>query len=168
MLLGSGVDVVVQVVDDQGGALRWQSNVELEEKRGDGRGDRLFRGQGQQDVAVLVDIVDEDGGSQVGAEAFGLGREEDEVVVSELAVLEEGEGGRLGRFEREGEAASYAEGQLVVFGGYNVQSSRAKHTLKVAPEVRVVGLLRVVLKHHQQTAASRAQCLHCAQKGKQQ
>lgn len=88
VLLGSGRDVIVEVVDDETAPVRRQVDVELEQGRDDrGRG-RVLGGEGDEDVALGVDELDENVGGQAGAEALDLCRQEDEVVILALAESE--------------------------------------------------------------------------------
>ena len=91
VLVCSGFGVVVDVVDDESATLRGKGDIEFEKEGSNSGGDRLVGGEGEQNVAVVVDVVDEDVGCQLRTETLGLGREEDDMVVCEVAVLEQRE-----------------------------------------------------------------------------
>jgi len=91
VLIGSRVGVVVDVVDDESATLRREGDIEFEKERCNSGRDRLVGGEGEQNIAVVVDVVDEGVGGQLGTEALGLGRQEDKMVVCEIAVLEQRE-----------------------------------------------------------------------------
>jgi hypothetical protein len=88
MLLGRRLGIVVEVVDNESVAVGREGDVKLEEEGSNGSRNGLISGEGEQYISILVDIVDQDVGSELGTEALGLWRQEDEVVVCEIAVLE--------------------------------------------------------------------------------
>lgn len=69
VLVGGAHGVVVEVVDDQAGALEGQSNVELGKKTAERRRDGVGGAGRQQDVAIGVDELDQVVGRQVRSEA---------------------------------------------------------------------------------------------------
>jgi hypothetical protein len=106
MLLGGRDGVVVEVVDDEGVAVGGEVDIEFEEQRDDGAGGRAVGGEGEQDVAVLLEELENDLRGKGRSKAFCSRREEDEVVVGALAVLEDGEFVVLRGFEGELETSS--------------------------------------------------------------
>jgi hypothetical protein len=70
VLVGSGLGVVVDVVDDESATLWGKGDIEFEEERSNSGGDGLIGGQSEQDVAIVVDVVDEGVGSQLRTEAL--------------------------------------------------------------------------------------------------
>lgn len=70
MLVGSRFGVVVDVVDDESATLWGEGDIEFEEESGNSGGNRLVGGEGEQDVAIVVDVVDEGVGSQLRTEAL--------------------------------------------------------------------------------------------------
>lgn len=63
MEVGSARGIVVEVVDDEPSPIGGKLDIELEEKGVDGSGRGLAGAEGQQDVAVGIDKVEEDLGS---------------------------------------------------------------------------------------------------------
>jgi hypothetical protein len=59
VLLGSGLGVVVEMIDDDGSAIGGQLNVELEEKSGDGGRSGMFCCKAEKNVSFAVDEVEE-------------------------------------------------------------------------------------------------------------
>lgn len=59
MLLSGREGIVVEVVDDDSGAVIGEVNVELEEKGADGTGGGRFSGEGEKNVAILVHEIDD-------------------------------------------------------------------------------------------------------------
>lgn len=70
VLVGSRFGVVVDVVDDESATLWGEGDIEFEEESGNSGGNRLVGGEGEQDVAIVVDVVDEGVGSQLRTEAL--------------------------------------------------------------------------------------------------
>lgn len=69
MLLRSGVDIVVEVVDHETSAVGRQVDIQLEEQ-GDERGRYgSLGGQGDKDVSLGVDEVEEDLRGQIGTKS---------------------------------------------------------------------------------------------------
>lgn len=64
MLISSGDCIVIEVVDDQGVAICWQLNVELQKKGRDGTGRWVACREGKKNVSTLVDEVEKNLGSQ--------------------------------------------------------------------------------------------------------
>lgn len=90
--VGGAGDVVVEVVDDEAVAVGGQGDVELREE-GDQRGGCGGVGaEGEQDVALGVDEVEEGLGRQVGTETLGVDGQEEDVVVGSLAEVKEVQG----------------------------------------------------------------------------
>lgn len=110
MQVGSRADVVGKVVDDEAGAVGRQGHVQLAEQGDDRGGGGLAAGEGDEDVAVGVEELDEQLGRQAGAETLGLGGEEDDVVIGPLAVAEEADGAALRSLEGDGEATAWGVG----------------------------------------------------------
>jgi hypothetical protein len=70
VLVGGRVGIVVDVVDDESVTVCRKGDIEFEEERGNGGGDRLVGSKGEQDVAVVVDVVDEGVGGQLRTETL--------------------------------------------------------------------------------------------------
>lgn len=70
--IGSGLGIVVEVINDQTGSLGGDMDVQLEEKSIQGGGDGLRGAQGKQDVAAGVDEVEDLLRSQVGAKSWDI------------------------------------------------------------------------------------------------
>ena len=58
VLLGGGEGIIVEVVDDNRGAVRRQVEIELQKKRTDGARSGGLAGESEEDVSVLVQEVD--------------------------------------------------------------------------------------------------------------
>lgn len=69
VVVGGGLGVVVEVVDDETRALGGDLDVQLEEEGVEGGRDGLGGAQGEEDVAAGVEEVEEELGCQVGAES---------------------------------------------------------------------------------------------------
>lgn len=110
MLVRRGDGVIVEVIDNNGGAIARELNVNLKEKRADGAGRGRLAGECEEDVAIFVQEFQDILWGQIGAETcdnqsidtrkspeshldptFGLGRKDKKVVVSSCAMLEEGQ-----------------------------------------------------------------------------
>lgn len=108
VLVGGAGRVVVEVVDDEAGALSGELDVELGEEGDEGGRGRGVGAQGDEDVAVGVEELEEQLAGQLGAQAcdgrlawrrgiwglevlltLQLGREEDDMVVCSLAEVEQ-------------------------------------------------------------------------------
>jgi hypothetical protein len=70
--VGGAGGVVVEVVDDEAGAVGGQGYVQLEKERVDGRRGCVGGAEGEEDVAVGVDEVEEQLGCQIGAETCSI------------------------------------------------------------------------------------------------
>lgn len=70
VLIGGGLGVVVEVVDDEAGSLGGDVDVELQEDRVEGGRYGRRRAQGEEDVATSVDEVEDLLCRQVGTEAW--------------------------------------------------------------------------------------------------
>lgn len=72
MLFGGRDGVVVEVISNNGGTVIREMNVDFEEERADGTGRRGLAGEGEEDVAVLVEEVEDVLGGQGGAESCSI------------------------------------------------------------------------------------------------
>lgn len=126
VLLGGADGVVIEVVDDKAGAVGGEGDVKLGQEAHDGGRDGRFGGEGQKDVALGVDELEENVGGQVGTETWrchckyrfdrsgiaveshtlALRGEEQNVVVDTLAELEQLQRLALGRLVRDAESAA--------------------------------------------------------------
>ena len=97
MSFGCGDRVVIEVIDNKGGAIRGNRYVELEEQRLYAQRCRYVCGEGKEYVAFLSDEVEKNLRSQGGAKSFELGWKDEKVVVCSLAVFEESRVGFGGR-----------------------------------------------------------------------
>lgn len=73
MLLGGRDGVVVEVVNDDGGTVVREVNVDFEKERADSAGSCGLARESEDDVAVLVQEVENVLGCQVGAESYAIG-----------------------------------------------------------------------------------------------
>lgn len=109
VLVGGAGRVVVEVVDDEAGALSGELDIELGEEGDEGGRGRGVGAQGDEDIAVGVEELEEELAGQLGAQAcdgwvstalgvfwdlevlltLQLGREEDDMVVCSLAEVEQ-------------------------------------------------------------------------------
>ena len=70
MQVGSARGIVVEVVHDEASSVGRELDIELEKEGVDGGGSGLAGAEGQEDVAVGIDEVKEDLGSQVGTKTY--------------------------------------------------------------------------------------------------
>lgn len=68
MLLGGRDSIVVEVVNNDSRAITGEVDIDLEEEGADGAGGGGLAGEGEEDVAVLVQEFQDALGGQVGAE----------------------------------------------------------------------------------------------------
>lgn len=108
VIVGGGLGIVVEVVDNQARAVGGESNVELEQQAADGSGDGGVGGEGKKDIGAQVDEVDEQVWGEGGTESLQLTGEEEQMRVGGEAVLEERERRLLGRLVRDVEASVYS------------------------------------------------------------
>lgn len=80
-------------------------DIEFEEERCDGRGGSLFRREGYKHISFFLQEIEEEVCGQRRSETFSLRREEENVIICSLAVLEEGEVARFRGIGREVETA---------------------------------------------------------------
>ena len=94
------------MVHDQRALVRWDVDIELEEQRLKSGRCRLFAGEGEEDISFLLHEVEDVVRAEGWTKAFRLCGEEDGVVVSSFAMLEEGEVAVFGRQYGQVEASS--------------------------------------------------------------
>ena len=59
MLFACGKGVICEMIDNQGGPFRGEGNIEFKEQGGNGGWGRGVGGKAQEDVALLVDELEE-------------------------------------------------------------------------------------------------------------
>lgn len=94
------------MIDDSCALGGGDADVELEEERLDGGRGGLLAGEGDEDVSILLDELEEVVGGQGWAEALGLCGEQEDVIVGALIMLKESDLVSLGRIDGGVEAAS--------------------------------------------------------------
>lgn len=110
--------VVIEVINDKGGAVRRKRYVELEEERLYAQRCRDVCGEGEEYVALFSGKVEKDLRSQGGAKAFELGRKDEKVVLCFLAMFEQR---RVGFGRREGYIKSPSWMMLAHYAYLNFQ-----------------------------------------------